>query len=60
MGIENQKSTELEDLFASIVKLDGDGDKKKDKADKTEDTDLFCDFTTGVCIPTPKKDNETR
>ena len=29
MGIENRKSTELEDVFASIVNIDGDGDGYK-------------------------------
>ncbi|MFV8291967.1 hypothetical protein ACNNMX_08030 [Aerococcus viridans] len=31
MGIESRKSTELEDLFASIVNIDGDGDGDKEK-----------------------------
>lgn len=34
MGIESRKSTELEDLFASIVNIDGDGDKEKDDQEK--------------------------
>ena len=36
MGIESRKSTELEDLFASIVNIDGDGDgdKEKDEQEK--------------------------
>ncbi|QOQ79090.1 hypothetical protein [Aerococcus urinaeequi] len=34
MGIESRKSTELEDLFASIVNIDRDGDKEKDDQEK--------------------------
>ena len=37
MGIENRKSTELEDLFASIVNIDGDGDGDKDKDDQEQE-----------------------
>lgn len=39
MGIENRKSTELEDLFASIVNIDGDGDKEKDNKEKDTKND---------------------
>lgn len=49
MGIENRKSTELDDLFASIVDLDSDNDKNK-KEEKTSEG-MSCDFTTGVCMP---------
>ncbi|MFW3331666.1 MULTISPECIES: hypothetical protein [Aerococcus] len=38
MGIENRKSTELEDLFASIVNIDGDGDGDKEKDHQEKDT----------------------
>ena len=38
MGIENRKSTELEDLFASIVNIDGDGDDDKEKDHQEKDT----------------------
>lgn len=38
MGIENRKSTELEDLFASIVNIDGDGDGDKEKDNQEKDT----------------------
>ncbi len=37
MGIENRKSTELEDLFASIVNIDGDGDGDKEKDDQEKE-----------------------
>ena len=37
MGIESRKSTELEDLFASIVNIDGDGDGDKEKDDQEKD-----------------------
>lgn len=37
MGIENRKSTELEDLFASIVNIDGDGDGDKEKDHQEKD-----------------------
>ncbi len=38
MGIENRKSTELEDLFACIVNIDGDGDGDKEKDNQEKDT----------------------
>ena len=38
MGIENRKSTELEDLFASIVNIDGDGDGDKEKDHQEKET----------------------
>ena len=38
MGIENRKSTELEDLFASIDNIDGDGDGDKEKDHQEKDT----------------------
>ena len=38
MGIENRKSTELEDLFASIVNIDGDEDGNKEKDNQEKDT----------------------
>ncbi|MEY8371523.1 hypothetical protein AAK938_08245 [Aerococcaceae bacterium 50-4] len=38
MGIENRKSTELEDLFASIVNLDSDGDDDKAQENLQEET----------------------
>ena len=38
MGIESRKSTELEDLFASIVNIDGDGDGDKEKDHQEKDT----------------------
>ena len=38
MGIESRKSTELEDLFASIVNIDGDGDGDKEKDNQEKDT----------------------
>lgn len=37
MGIESRKSTELEDLFASIVTIDGDGDGDKEKDDQEKE-----------------------
>ena len=37
MGIESRKSTELEDLFASIVNIDGDGDGDKEKDDQEKE-----------------------
>ena len=37
MCIENRKSTELEDLFASIVNIDGDGDGDKEKDDQEKE-----------------------
>ncbi|MGY0836027.1 hypothetical protein ACW66K_00965 [Aerococcus urinaeequi] len=37
MGIESRKSTELEDLFASIVNIDGDGDGDKEKDDQEQE-----------------------
>ncbi|WP_173636784.1 hypothetical protein [Aerococcus urinaeequi] len=37
MGIESRKSTELEDLFASIVNIDGDGDGDKGKDDQEKE-----------------------
>ena len=37
MGIENRKSTELEDLFASIVNIDSDGDSDKEKDNQEKD-----------------------
>ena len=39
MGIENRKSTELEDLFASIVNIDGDGDKDKNQDDQKNESE---------------------
>lgn len=39
MGIESRKSTELEDLFASIVNIDGDGDKDKNQDDKKNESE---------------------
>ncbi|MEB7389515.1 hypothetical protein NGC53_06845 [Aerococcus viridans] len=39
MGIENRKSTELEDLFASIVNIDGDGDKDKNQDDRKNESE---------------------
>lgn len=39
MGIESRKSTELEDLFASIVNIDGDGDKDKNQADQKNESE---------------------
>ena len=38
MGIESHKSTELEDLFASIVNIEGDGDGDKEKDNQEKDT----------------------
>ena len=37
MGIESRKCTELEDLFASIVNIDGDGDGDKEKDDQEKE-----------------------
>lgn len=37
MGIESRKSTDLEDLFASIVNIDGDGDGDKEKDDQEKE-----------------------
>lgn len=39
MGIESRKSTELEDLFASIVNIDGDGDKDKNQDDQKNESE---------------------
>lgn len=39
MGIESRKSTELEDLFASIVNMDGDGDKDKNQDDQKNESE---------------------
>jgi len=39
MGIESHKSTELEDLFASIVNIDGDGDKDKNQDDQKNESE---------------------
>lgn len=39
MGIESRKSTELEDLFASIVNIDDDGDKDKNQDDQKNESE---------------------
>ena len=39
MGIESRKSTELEDLFASIVNLDSDEDSDKEKDNQQDKSD---------------------
>lgn len=36
MGIESRTTTELEDLFASIVNIDGDRDDDKGKNDQEQ------------------------
>ncbi|OYQ67648.1 hypothetical protein [Aerococcus sp. 1KP-2016] len=63
MGIENRQSTELEDLFASLVTFDGDPDKDKAKetanTDDTAATGTYCDFTTGVCMPADQANQDT-
>ncbi|WP_290490465.1 MULTISPECIES: hypothetical protein [unclassified Aerococcus] len=39
MGIESRKSTELEDLFASIVNIDGDGDKDNNQDERKNESE---------------------